>query len=307
MRYLAVPSLPVILVAIGSLCVCSLAHAWNAAGHRLVAAIAWQEMSPAARTLAGRWLDAHPDSRRWLERGDAGDSRRTLFIEASTWADELRDDPRFYDESNETPRPSIVGWDDSARHRHWHYLDLPASGDKRPGNGDIDRQLQRLLDVLRDGSERQRLQALPWVIHLVADIHQPLHVGSRGDEGGNGFRIVDAENPRRPESNLHRWWDDLPGPPWLRGERLETAATRLAASRTRPVLGDVSLWCDESRKLAHAFAYPTAAGDLPAPISAEFRARSRDLAEQRIYAAGVRLGQILDKLLSPVSRETQRR
>ena len=62
--------------------------------------------------------------------------------------------------------------------------------------------------------------ALPWLLHLVADIHQPLHVGLDGDEGGNKVEIENPFNKRLPFTNVHTYWDDLPGPPWLRGKRL---------------------------------------------------------------------------------------
>lgn len=280
------------------------AVAWNAGGHRLVAAIAWEEMSPIARQRAGELLAAHIDHQRWLERGGSGDSARSLLLEAASWPDELRDDPRFYDEQREAATPPLPGLPDTARHRHWHYLDLPASGDSRPGNGDLDRQLRRLIEVLRHGSPQEKTYALPWIIHLLADLHQPLHVGSRNDEGGNHFFILDPGHGRPKESNLHRWWDDLPGPSWLRGARLQQIVDRLRADQVKPAHGDLRLWLEESRQLAHQFAYPATSNSSAAVISVEFAAQSQTIANQQIYAAGVRLGQLLDKLLVPVSRET---
>ena len=75
------------------------AQAWNALGHRLVAAIAWEEMRADTRAATTRLLREHPDYPRWLKRAGEGttaqDNERRIFIESSTWPDEIRQDARF--------------------------------------------------------------------------------------------------------------------------------------------------------------------------------------------------------------------
>ncbi|HZX30936.1 MAG TPA: S1/P1 nuclease [Rhodocyclaceae bacterium] len=292
-----------ILIALLALAAVSPAWAWNAAGHRLVAAVAWRQMSPAARQQVAALLERHPDYPKWTAKAKE-DPGYAAFLEASTWSDDIRKDPRFYDDGRETPAPVFAGMPDTARHKSWHYVDVV--GNER--RGELDDQLEHLLRRLRSRTvpAEERTYALPWVIHLVADIHQPLHVGSRDDEGGNRFEIENPLNPRLPFTNLHTWWDDLPGPPWLRGERLEKAADALLAAYPKPPRqGGVSQWEKESRELSRDAAYPTSTGSLLPAITGEFQTESRATAERRLAEAGYRLGRALESIFGRVSRETE--
>lgn len=278
---------------------------WNAAGHRLVAAVAWQRMAPATRDAAVALLAQHPDHDHWAGRARPGDDvGRIAFMESSTWPDDIRRDPRFHDE-DEPPTPPLPGLPDTARHRRWHHVDRPVAGEPRrplPADG-IDRRIDMLAATLADPSAgpAARAYALPWVIHLVADLHQPLHVASRydadgrGDEGGNLLPVRDPARRRRPETTLHAWWDDLPGPPWLRGDRLDRAASALAGG---PADGGVAAWRDESFAIARDFAYSLPAdADGVLRVDAGYGARAREIADSRIAAAGARLAALLDRVL----------
>ncbi|MBS1144200.1 MAG: hypothetical protein H6R14_1606 [Proteobacteria bacterium] len=277
------------------------AHAWNAAGHRLVAIIAWQQLSPATQADIADALSRHPDFPRWQEkaRSTAGED---IFAEAATWPDDIRNDPRFHDDQ-EPATPPLPGLPDTARHKHWHYVDLDARG--KAESGELDRQIARLSQILRStGKKAEITNALPWLAHLVADIHQPLHVGRHGDEGGNQIEIENPFNKRLPFSSLHVYWDDLPGPPWLRGKRLKQNASRLLDQYPAPSQGDVLRWRDESHRLL-AKAYPMANGTLLPIVDDDFRQQSREIADRRIVEAGYRLGRLLDDIFSHrVSRET---
>lgn len=278
------------------------ALAWNAAGHRLVAVIAWQQLSPASREAVTTALAGHPDHARWAERARSEDGA-DIFAEAATWPDDIRNDPRFYDEERETPTPPLPGLPDTARHKRWHYVDLDANGQVR--DGELDRQIVQLTKMLRSGGKKAQISnSLPWLIHLVADLHQPLHAGRHGDEGGNQVAIENPFNPRLTFTNLHTYWDDLPGPPWLRGQRLEKIAARLIEDSPAPTQGDVRQWRDESHRLLGE-AYPTASGSLLPIVDEDFRRRSREIANRRLVDAGYRLGRLLESIFSlRVSRET---
>ena len=198
----------------------------------LVATIAWQQMSPGTRNHAAALLSRHPDYERWLEKARSSNPA-AIFAEAATWPDDIRGDPRFYDEERDAAAPPLPCLADTARHKRWHYVDLDHQG--RRDGGEADLQIERLARVLRHGEHDELAYALPWLLHLVADIHQPLHVGHAEDDGGNGFEIENPFNKRLPFSSLHTYWDDLPGPPWLRGQRLEKLVQRLLAEyRRRP-------------------------------------------------------------------------
>ena len=280
-----------------------LAGAWNAAGHRLVAAIAWQQLSPPSRDFVAQALHRHPDHQRWV--GKAGSAEPAMiFAEAATWPDDIRSDPRFHDEGENDPTPPLPGFPDSSRHKSWHYVDVDRQG--RTARGEVDRQIERLSRLLRSTAKDDDISyALPWLVHLVADIHQPLHAGSADDEGGTAVEIENPFNKRLPFSSLHIYWDDLPGPPWLRGQKLEDKVRRLIAEHPTPLQGTVALWRDESTRLL-ASAYPDAVGSLLPIITEDFNRRAHTIAERRIVDAGYRLGRLLEASISArVSRETQ--
>jgi len=280
----------------------SLAHAWNAAGHRLIAVIAWQQLSPDSRSFLSDILLRHADYPRWVERAKSPEGE-AILAEASTWADEIRNDPRFYDEAHESPTPPLPGLPDTARHKRWHYVDLDRHGKHR--EGELDQQIERLSTVLRSSRQETQLgYALPWLLHLVGDIHQPLHVGLHEDEGGNAVAIENPFNKRLPFSSLHTYWDDLPGPPWLRGKRLTTNAARLIADFAAPEQATVAHWRDESRRL-HGQVYPLEKGSLLPIIDQDFHQQAKTIANRRIVDAGYRLGRLLDAIVkSRVSRGT---
>ncbi|HEX6736576.1 MAG TPA: S1/P1 nuclease [Azonexus sp.] len=282
---------------------CSLpAAAWNGAGHRLVAVIAWQQLSAPTRQVVSAALADHPDYGRWRERaGGHGDA--AIFAEAATWADSIRNDPRYYDEHRGEPTPPLAGRFDTRRHKAWHYVDLDAAG--RPVKGELDRQVARLSRLLgAAGDPAELTYALPWLAHLVADLHQPLHVGRADDDGGTRYAIENPFKRGQPFTTLHAYWDDLPGPSSLRGRRLQREAARLLAIHRPPAQGDADLWREESRHL-HSGAYPRQAGSLLPIIDEAFERQARATAERRLAEAGYRLGRLLEARLSPrVSRET---
>lgn len=275
------------------------AQAWNAAGHRLVAAIAWQEMSPAARRQAFLLLQQHPDYRKWTPRSqqDWANADYHAFIECSTWADEIRHDRRFHDD-DERPTPALPGFPDMGQHGNWHFLNLDVSASGRDdGKGALERQLELLQRQVGDRRYPFRPYALPWLIHLLADLHQPLHVGSRNDAGGNAVTVFDPRR-RPPETSLHSWWDQLGGPSSLRGTALEKEATRLrrAWSAASPT-GSIRSWRDESFRLARDLAYPPGRNE-PLPIDEHWRQQAEAASDRRLTEAGVRLGDVLNRLLS---------
>jgi hypothetical protein len=283
------------------------AAAWNAAGHRLVACIAWENLDQSTRTEIAALLHTHPDHDRWDRRGGKGDPDRTVFIESSTWPDDIRSDARFYDGTDE-PTFRLAGFPDMARHRDWHYINRRLDGQTAPRShrlsGQLDTQLRRIPQLLGANRNSSELRAylLPWLNHLVADAHQPLHTsGGRNaednrDESGNGTRIINPFNPRKKRSSLHAFWDDLPGPSWLRGKNLDDTCQALIALHPRPRRSFSSEhWITESLRIAQDRAFPPNTGKT-AVIEASFFANSRDIANRRIVEAGYRLADVLNHL-----------
>lgn len=284
------------------------AWAWNAAGHRLAASIAWGTMDEATKTATSELLREHPDFERWSARTKESDTRFGVFLEASTWPDDIRKDKRFYSAGIEPPTETEAGFPDMERRLSWHYVDRPLGDGPRGVStpGLLDRQLVALARVIGDARARrsERAYALPWLVHLVADAHQPLHTATRydaegrSDRGGNGFEVFSPWAAHAPETNLHRYWDDLPGPAWLSGGRLEEVARSLMHEHASPrEAGVPAEWIAESWRIAVESAYPI--GESGTTLTPEFHSAAVATARRRVTEAGYRLGKWLGLLLGP--------
>lgn len=282
------------------------AAAWNAAGHRLTAGLAWNEMSAETRQQVTALLNQHPALPLWekrIRRGKAPDpvTPLALFSEASTWADDIRRDENYAKLSDGL---SV------AVNRDWHYVNWPigrGAASNRGGRLDqaIEIQAARLADPRPPASERAI--ALAWLAHLVADAHQPMHVASWPmadggfDDGGLDFLVRDESRPKFAESSLHAWWDELAGPPWLRGERLarRIELLREAYPAANIAQGESGDWIAESFLLAGQGLRPEIAPDrMPWLITEAYRARANTIGERRLVESGVRLGRLLNAILA---------
>ncbi|MBW8844033.1 MAG: hypothetical protein JF607_03540 [Burkholderiales bacterium] len=105
-------------------------------------------------------------------------------------------------------------------------------------------QLQKLANT---GSPAERLKALKWVVHLVADAHQPPHAGSSDDRGGNRFQVRAFGRG----TNLHAVWDSVLIANWPGGLPV---LRDVAASTKQRVDGSLSVgaWLQESCELVAA-------------------------------------------------------
>ena len=285
------------------------ALAWNFSGHRLSACIAWDQLPVSSREAISQLLRRHPDYARWTRKASKNDHDRTAFIEASTWADLIRYDPRFHD-TGDPATPLLPGFPDMDNHRDWHYVNRPLDGypAARSGEGERTGQLDTQLEVLaatlgsRESSERttmRRSYALPWLIHLVADAHQPFHVidaDAAWDAPQGDLKLLDPSAPRKRTTSLHAFWDDLPGPSGLSGSRLDSACRALTAMYPPPRPSSPTQWIDESWQVAQTDGFP-ADYSRQRRISKAFFENAKEIANQRIVAAGYRLADILRKHL----------
>src|SRR4051812_45129253 len=215
------------LAMVAAACFVPTLSAWNETGHRIIAAIAYDNLTPQARDRVDTLLRQHPDYETILTKNapsDAAGKARAAFLTASSWPDMLRSDPRFYDESRAGVQPTakLPGFPSMASHPLWHYVDFNFTEDgtvvpplEFPNALE---QLPRLMDAVSapvGTNEMLAAYSLPWLLHVAGDIHQPLHTVSRyskslpkGDRGGNDV-WVRASQPGSSAVNLHAFWDGL--------------------------------------------------------------------------------------------------
>ena len=275
------------------------ALAWGPQGHRTVGAIADRLLTPAAQAEVLRLLQNDRD------KFDAPSGRTTLEA-VSVWADELHGTPGA--------RPS------------WHYDDVPICGSEEkarycPDGQCNTEQLKRLIGVLGDARAppRERDEALKWVVHLVGDIHQPLHAADNGDHGGNLVPVALEGVHTRGSENLHRAWDnDLvqlvlharnrqQPPPDI--DALAAEASSLAQQVGQ---GSPESWSRESNNLARnvAYHYPGfACNSRPAGVvvlDAAYLGDAELVVRERLLLAGARLAALLNRALAPTEFALQR-
>lgn len=242
------------------------AFGWGSDGHRIVGLLAEAQLTPTTRAEVARLLEGQPDP---------------SLAGVSTWADEVRDEPR---------------WRHTSR---WHWVNLPrenpctyvAARDCQRGNcvvGAIERQLAILAD--RRGSDEDRLVALKFVVHFVGDVHQPFHAGFGDDRGGNDTQL---QFDRRGW-NLHALWDSAMVQ--QAGLSPEAYARQLRGGPTLPADPTLALdrpaadWAIEScQAIFDDGLYPQRR-----QVGRGYLERHRPLAERRLRQAGERLAAMLE-------------
>ncbi|MTI22985.1 S1/P1 Nuclease [Fulvivirga sp. RKSG066] len=233
---------------------------WGIIGHRSVGHVAQEYLNKKAAKALDKLLD--------------GES----LAEASTWMDEIRSDST-YDYAQD-----------------WHWVTIPTGKtyeetDKNP-NGDVIATIQRLTSEIKAGgmTKTQEVEAVKMLIHLVGDIHQPLHVGTGEDRGGNSVKIKWFWQ----NSNLHRVWDS---------EMIESqkySYTELANILDEPSKDQVKAWQSASviDWANESIALRDRVYDIPEDenLKYEYQYKHWEVVELRLQQAGIRLAGLLNEL-----------
>ena len=277
------------LALLASLALPAHALAWGRTGHAVVAEIARGYLTPKAAAAVDALLAADPDA---LTDPDLG-SR-------ASWADAYR---RDHKETSE-----------------WHFVDteldhpdlaeacfgFPASASPASTGpakdcviGRLDAFERELADPATDQAER--LLAFKFVLHLVGDLHQPLHAADNHDKGGNCVPLA-LGGPRTV--NLHSYWDGVTVE--ALGSDAKTIAANLAAQITPADRkawgqGEPKTWAMESFDLAKTSVYtigskPGCASDAtPLTLPAGYAETAKQVTALQLKKAGVRLALELNR------------
>jgi hypothetical protein len=159
-------------------------------------------------------------------------------------------------------------------------------------------QIDDDLRVLGDGKQsgQTRAQALRFLIHFVADIHQPLHAEDNDDKGGNAVRVELG----RERTNLHRVWDvDVVE---AQGFDVEAVAAGIERSVTPAMRkawaqGTPAQWANEAHAIARDQIYPPLMGRTDVRLPNDYAGRRAPVARMLLAKAGVRLAWLLNRTL----------
>jgi hypothetical protein len=232
--------------------------AWGSEGHQVVALIADAKLSPKARAEVDRLLAQEP-----------GQTLATI----STWADEHRN-------------PATAAW---------HYVNFPRDSCQYVAERDcsdgkcVVGAIEKHLAVLRSSdSQEHRLLALKYIVHFVADVHQPLHAGYADDRGGNQYQLQAFMRG----TNLHSFWDSgiiksLNEPP-------DAMAARLSRNPVNALDIDASA-ASAAQESCQVVGLP---GYYPERrVGQDYIDRFTPVLEARLTLAGMRLGRILNRTM----------
>jgi len=294
--------------------------AWNHHGHMLVAFVAYQQLNavPTVRMKVDALVRQNPLIHDWDQQVASlpVDLRAAaLFAIAATWPDIIKSDPAHHDDGpNGGNRPppgqsafANLGYNDTARHKYWHFIDTPFATDQTalpsvPVPHAVERiaVLRKTLASPATGPAAQRLKSydLMWLLHLVGDLHQPLHAITRvsqsqprGDDGGNLVHLCAL--PCRDQ--LHGFWDGVLGDdddPI--GLLIDAMAVKVPTGSDATNL-DPAKWAAESFMLAQSDVYrqPIGRGAGPFTVNVSYVQNAQRLATERVALAAARLANIL--------------
>ena len=288
--------------------------AWDEVGHKITAYIAWQRMTPATRAAVIKTLLAGPEDSGlpsyYMSYGSQSEDTRKMdyFVLMATWADFIKD-------KNLKTRNSRYSMS------NWHYTDtfwemkdghaVPVTLDEPGGLA-----IQKIMDfdtVIRGSAkDAEKAVAIAWLIHLIGDIHQPLHASSqvtaknpKGDQGGNLFYLTPKGTPRDRQVNLHSFWDGIVE------QKRANSRDLCDADYIYPVANEImkkypydklkdrmkddqfEAWMNESYAIATTFVY---AGLVPDQMpSKRYTDNAFKIAQERFALGGYRLGDLFNE------------
>ena len=248
------------------------ALAWGRLGHRASARLTESRLPPRACAIV----------RELLEPGES-------LADAATWADE---------NSRDIPGSAA-----------WHYVNVPIASahydarDCRP-QGCVVSKIAEFRAVLadRNAPRTRRRQALRFFVHLVQDLHQPMHVADRGDRGGNSLQLRAG---RYENTNLHQLWDSGLFRSRYREHGEANLVRDLTALAEQPearrwTRGRIEDWADESLELGRrAYRIPGSNRTLRPgdEIGRDYVEANLPAAVERLARSGVRLAAMLNEIL----------
>lgn len=248
------------------------AQAWGPTGHRVSASIAEDNISGRTRAHIRAILGSES------------------LAEGSTWPDEQRPNPLAFWQQEAGP---------------YHYVTLPEGQSveqlMHPPEGDAATALERFSATLRDpaASREEKALALRFIVHIISDLHMPLHVGNGTDRGGNDF-IVDWFDE---VTNLHWVWDEgmILRQQLSYSEYTERLSARIGPEETLLWWdADPDVWMAESAALRDRI-YPEVSGEFgmgtaeaPLRLGRTYHWLWIGTAEHRLAQSGIRVAAYLD-------------
>lgn len=293
------------------------AWSWWDEGHMQIAYIAYKRLEAPVKDKVDALLKLNADYPSWIAGAPNEETAKMYaFVHAATWADDIKTkDGYTKDLVTDSDAARNIGYSDTHRHEFWHYKDTNFSPDGTPlpplPPVDAVTQVKLLTAALptsSGASDDVRSYDLVWLLHLVGDLHQPLHAIGRftqpianGDSGGNSEMVIPATGETIA---LHAYWDRMFGGYASPFGAVFDASQQggVATIVPNPISAQVSdpdAWARESFELAKQFAYaaPVSTGSNAVPLTRDYETNARNVARGQAALAGARLANLLNAAL----------
>jgi hypothetical protein len=272
--------------------------AWGDEGHEVVALIARYYLLPHVNSEISAMLAADTDE---LTRHD--------IASEATWADKFRDENQRRDHYEQTKR--------------WHFVDIEIANPdlnaacfgRHPlpvgtiaSNGPpmaciVDKVKQFAAELAAPETDpEERLLALKFLLHLLGDLHQPLHCADNRDHGGNDVKVIAQGIGHHSRDELHGYWDTQFGQAIDTSPKRfsETLLARITASQKQHwEQGTPEDWAMETFLIAKNDAYgnpPLSKGSIQ-HLDSGYVERAKTVISLQLSKAGVRLALVLNEAL----------
>jgi hypothetical protein len=232
---------------------------WGATGHRVTGYIAQKHLNKKAKAAIQKLL-----------------GQQSLAL-ATTWMDEIKSDSTY-------------------NHTHdWHWVTIDEGVTyeqmKKNPKGDILMTIDRLITELKSKkfTGKEEVERLKMLLHLIGDIHQPLHVGFGDDNGGNRVRVTwFGEN-----TNLHTVWDSK------MIEHTQLSYTELGESVNIASAEQIKAWQNSTVRdwAAESMSYRKRVYDIgDGKLYYPYPYKNLPLVQERLLQAGVRMAGVLNEI-----------
>lgn len=242
-------------------------QAWGTTGHRVIAEIAERNLTEEAKAEVKKLLD------------------NQYMAYWANWADFIKSDTT-----------------DKWKHTHvWHFVNAPANLSKQEYINEIKNvnqqnlysEIPKLINSLAANSTsvEEKKEALIFLIHLVGDMHQPMHTGRGEDLGGNTIKIQWFWQ----DTNLHALWDSklIDHEKYSYTEYATVLNVLTNEQKQTMQEGVLEDWFYDSHQLANIIYGMSKDGDN---LSFDYNYRVRPIVDEQLQKAGLRLAKILNDL-----------
>lgn len=241
------------------------------------------------------------------------------FLSASAWGQKGHDVTAFIAEQHLTTKARIevakllegrsmvywANWLDNASHtpeyeysKTWHYKNIDADQTYEDctlnAKGDVVTALQSQTALLADTTANinARRLALKMIIHLMGDLHQPMHVGHASDLGGNTVEVFYFNS----KNKLHTIWDTQlveSAHKWSYSEWQYNIDRVSPETEAKIAEGDFDSWCKETYLICNnVYKYFTPG----IKVSYNDIAKWSPVIEKQLLFGGIRLAHVLNEI-----------